>query len=150
MPLPPNYRWFDPWVAGAAMPLPEELNDLAMQEGITGLVRLETAEKSKVTPEQVAEAGMVDFHDPIDSYAYVPTAEQAQRILAFIHGIVTSRRKVLVTCGVGAGRTGTIVACYFVDIGLDAEAAIRRVRSIQEPAQEQFVRDYALRRSLSF
>ncbi len=146
MPLPPNYRWFDPWVAGAAMPLPEELPDLATQEGITGLVRLETADKSKVTPEQVAGAGMVDFHDPIDSYTYVPTAEQARRILAFMHGMVGSGRKVLVTCGVGAGRTGTIVACYFVDNGLDGEAAIRKVRSIQEPIQEQFVRDYALGR----
>lgn len=144
MPLPPNYRWFDPWVAGAAMPLPEELRDLAAQEGIAGLVRLETTEKSRVTPEQVADAGMVDFHDPIDSYAYVPTAEQARRILAFIHGMVDSGRKVVVTCGVGAGRTGTIVACYFVDNGLDAEDAIRKVRSIQESIQEQFVREYAL------
>ncbi len=147
MPLPPNFRWFDPWVAGAAMPMPEELVDLATIEGITGLVRLETAERSKVTAAQVSAAGMVDFHDPINSEIHIPTMEQARRILAFMHGTVSLGCKVLVTCGVGAGRTGTIVACYFVDKGLDGEAAIRKVRSIQEPEQELFVREYALRRS---
>ncbi|MBI2872427.1 MAG: dual specificity protein phosphatase family protein [Chloroflexi bacterium] len=149
MGLPPNFRWFDQWVAGAAKPLPDELDDLATQEHIFGLVRLETLEGSKVTPEQVAAAGMVDLHEPIDN-RFVPTLEQAERVLAFIHGMVASERKVLVTCGVGAGRTGTIVACYFVDKGLDGEAAIRLVGCLQEPAQERFVRQYAeLRRARS-
>ena len=108
MPLPPSYRWFDPWVAGAAMPLPEELEDLAVQEGISGLVRLETDARSKVTPEQVAKAGMVDMHEPIDSHWYDPTVEQSQRILAFIHGMVASERKVLVTCLGGRGARGPL------------------------------------------
>jgi hypothetical protein len=40
------------------------------------------------------------------------------------------------------------VACYFVDRGMDGDEAIRTVRSLQEPAQERFVRQYAaLRRA---
>ncbi len=140
--LPPNYRWFDDWVAGAAMPLPDELGGL-QAEGIVGLVRLEIEARSKVTPQQVADAGMVDLHEPIRPEIYVPTVEQAERIVGWIRGMVAEGRKVVVTCGVGAGRTGTIVACYFIENGLDGEAAIQRVNCLQEPAQERFVRAYA-------
>jgi atypical dual specificity phosphatase len=143
MPLPPNYRWFDTGVAGSAMPLPEELEDLAVQEGIGGLVRLETAARSKVTPEQVAAASMADLHEPIETNLFVPSVEQARRVLAFVHDTIASGRTVLVTCGVGAGRTGTIVACYFVAQGMPGDEAVRRVGCLQEPAQERFVLHYA-------
>lgn len=146
MPLPPNYRWFDPWVAGSAKPLPEELEDLAVRESIGGLVRLETEARSSVTPEQVAAAGMADLHEPIETNIHVPSLEQAERILAFVHDTVASGRTVLVTCGVGAGRTGTIVACYFVDQGMGGDDAVQRVGCLQEPVQERFVREYAERR----
>ena len=143
MPLPPNYRWFDRWVAGSAMPLPEELEDMAIREGIGGLVRLETTARSKVTPDQVAAAGMADLHEPIETNVFVPSLEQARRILAFVRGIIASVRTVLVTCGVGAGRTGTIVACYFVAQGMPGDEAVRLVGCLQEAAQERFVLRFA-------
>ncbi len=146
MPLPPNYRWFDPWVAGAAMPLPEELEDLAVQEGIGGLVRLETEARSSVTPHQVAAAGMTDLHEPIQTNIHIPSLEQAERIMDFMHGMVASGRTVLVTCLMGAGRTGTIVACYYVDKGMAGSEAVQRVGCLQEPVQERFVLEYAERR----
>src|SRR5260370_28682872 len=57
---------------------------------------------------------------------------------------------VAIHCGAGLGRTGTMLACYFVKKGMSAPAAIAHVRrirpgSIETPEQADAVNDYARR-----
>ena len=76
-----------------------------------------------------------------------PTMEQADAFVEALSKFVASGEKVAVHCGAGLGRTGTMLACYLVSTGLDADEAIREVRkrrpgSVESPAQEDAVRDY--------
>jgi ADP-ribosylglycohydrolase/protein-tyrosine phosphatase len=57
-------------------------------------------------------------------------------------------QRVVVACRGGLGRTGTVVACFLREAGLDGQAAIALTRkarhgTIQTRAQEQFVEDWA-------
>ena len=90
------------------------------------------------------------IHAPIPDFA-PPDPETRDRAVAFLAEHVGAGRPVLVHCGAGYGRTGTILACYLVFSGMDADAAIALVRerrpgSIETPAQEDAVRAYAKER----
>ena len=55
-------------------------------------------------------------------------------------------------CGAGLGRTGTLLACYFVSKGMTAKNAVARVRrlrpgSIETAEQERAVEEFERARS---
>ena len=69
-------------------------------------------------------------------------------MVLFISKAIAAGRPVGVSCGAGLGRTGTMLACYLVSNGLDAEKAINEVRakrpgSIETKAQSDAVHAYA-------
>ncbi len=82
-----------------------------------------------------------------------PDHDLMVRIQADIHE-ARARGDVAVACMGGVGRTGTVAACALVRNGLNADAAIGRVRQVRHPEavetaeQERFVRAYAERASL--
>jgi protein-tyrosine phosphatase len=49
--------------------------------------------------------------------------------LVAIRAAVSRGERVAVHCGGGLGRTGTLLACYLVDRGLNDDEAIARVRA---------------------
>jgi ADP-ribosyl-[dinitrogen reductase] hydrolase len=79
--------------------------------------------------------------------------ESLQACAQLVHRILGAARdgaNVVIHCRGGLGRTGLVAACCVAAVGHSAASAIalvRRVRShtIETPAQEQFVRDFASR-----
>lgn len=89
------------------------------------------------------------LHEPVTDMG-VPTLEQLERVLEFIGSHVERGGRVVVHCGAGYGRTGTVLACYLVRRGCTAWEAIdqlRRIRpgSVETGKQETLVVEYYAR-----
>jgi atypical dual specificity phosphatase len=94
-----------------------------------------------------ALGGMDYLWLPVQDFG-TPTGDQAEQFIQFCEERVAEGRAVAVHCLAGRGRTGTLVACYMVHRGIEADEAIRHIRrlrpgSIETESQEQFVRQFA-------
>src|SRR5262249_652922 len=99
----------------------------------------------------VNDAGLMVYHVPIVDME-APTQEQLERCLSAIERAHAQNMGVAVHCTAGLGRTGTVLAAWFVTQGLSAQNAIARVRRLrpgsveteeQERAIEEFAKEFA-------
>jgi atypical dual specificity phosphatase len=139
--------WFDDEGVGASRypRTPVELQDFAAH-GVALVVNLH---ERPHPPGALAQFGLNELHLPVKDF-HSPTDEQIDAALAAIDASVSSGQRVVVHCGGGLGRTGTLVACYLVARGMSAEDALHRVRSarpgsVETPDQEAAVAAYAAR-----
>lgn len=89
---------------------------------------------------EVLRFPIVDVHIPEDTVAF---AEFVEQVCEFLR----SGENVLVHCRGGVGRAGLVGACVCVGTGMDATAAVNRVREIRPGAietweQEQYVEHF--------
>ena len=138
-----NFSWImEGSLAGAQGPTnTRDITFLKLQD-ITAVIRME---KNTISTEPWQ---MVELYEPVPDFM-APTIEQIDRMVNFIEEqIETWERPVVVSCAAGIGRTGTVLACYFVKVGYEAQAAIDYVRqlrpgSIQTRGQEDAVHQFA-------
>jgi atypical dual specificity phosphatase len=140
------------WLPGGhvvACAYPRGDDDLAAlsERGVSVVVNLH--ERAHV-PAQVARFQLTEVHIPVKDFT-APSAEQLEQGVRAIHRAIARGERVAVHCGAGLGRTGTLLACYLVDSGLSADAAIEQVRalrpgSVETAAQAEAVATYAARR----
>jgi atypical dual specificity phosphatase len=130
------------------MAYPESAEELAWlrQQGIEVLISL-----TEDPPDQreVRAAGLLLYHVPVPDMT-APTQDELDRCLSAIKKAQESGMGVGVHCAAGAGRTGVVLACYFVDKGDSARQAIHKVRqlrpgSVETAEQEEAVDEYARR-----
>jgi atypical dual specificity phosphatase len=134
--------------------IPDQLAALAMPYEESDFERLSEAHVDTLIslthsgpPEMLIEvSGLEHYRFPIHDMS-VPTFSVMDRIVETIRREVSSGRRVAVHCGAGLGRTGLVLACYLVRIGLDPDTAIQEVRqarpgSIETMEQETFVHRY--------
>jgi hypothetical protein len=67
----------------------------------------------------------------------LPSSETMAAILEAIDTAIAQGRKVYIHCHGGVGRTGTVVGCYLVHLGLDGKTALQRLKELYR-SSEQF------------
>lgn len=146
--MPSNFSFVIPGrLAGCAQP--GRLGDL--RSDLSGLSRQGVGAVVSLTEDRLEDAALKDFgfrylHLPIRDF-HSPTLIQIREFVAFVDSCLDDGVAVVVHCGAGIGRTGTMLACYLVSRGLEPSEAVRAVRrerpaSIETPDQEKCVADY--------
>jgi atypical dual specificity phosphatase len=80
-------------------------------------------------------AGFVYLSLPIPDGG-APTMAQMSVFVRFVDEYRQAKRPVVVHCQAGIGRTGTMLAAYFIAHGDSVETAVHRVREVQPGAIE--------------
>jgi atypical dual specificity phosphatase len=144
MSRPYFFSWIDePLLAACAEPGgPEQLAWLRGQ----GVDILVTLTEEPLPRTWIDAAGLMSVHVPVPDMD-VPAVEQIEQVLSVIDKAKTNGMGVAIHCLAGRGRTGTILAAYFVHQGLPAREAIQKVRdlrpgSIEVPEQEDAIRAF--------
>ena len=101
---------------------------------------------------EIDAAGVQYLHLPVADMA-APAVEDCRRFVDFVSERNEEGAAVLVHCVAGRGRTGTMLACYFVAQGSTPLEALERVRSlrpgsVETEAQEAAVFEYAAHRKV--
>lgn len=145
MTAPYNFSWVDPPLL-AAMGRPVEFDELAWLRS-QGVELVLTLTESPLRRDWLQEAGLLGLHIPVEDMT-PPTLEQMHESISAIAKAHERNMAVAIHCFAGKGRTGTILAGYFVHHGMAPDDAIAHVRftrpgSIETPEQEETVRDFA-------
>lgn len=97
--------------------------------------------------ELLAELSMRHHHFPLPDMS-APDIGFIERFVGTLQHELDQGHRVMVHCGAGLGRTGTMLACYLVNEGTGPDEAIELVRrsrpgSVESLEQEEAVYRYA-------
>lgn len=144
MSRPYFFTWVDePNLAACAWPDGAEQLTWLRGEGVDILITLTEEELPR---SWIHSAGLMGVHVPVADME-TPSIEQIEQVMKVIDKAKASKMGVALHCMAGRGRTGTLLAAYFVHQGLTAREAIRKVRelrpgSIEVEEQEDIVRAF--------
>jgi len=135
-PIPPKgLYWVNERVAGSSkLRSIAEIKWLSLN-GFKLVITLTEEPLPRELLSKMRDEGIHWLWEPIPDFS-PPTLEQVSRILKAIFEVESEGAKVLVHCGAGLGRTGTVLACYLILKEFSAEQAIDRIRNIRPGAIE--------------
>ncbi len=132
-----DYRWVIPGELAAG---PHPARDMAQADALALLQRngvraVLTLYEQPIDPDELAAADLDGHHIPVADAA-APTLEQLREGVAYIAAHATQGHGVYVHCWGGVGRTGTFAAAYLASTGMDADAAVDRIRALRPGSVE--------------
>jgi atypical dual specificity phosphatase len=131
-----GFSWVLPdQLGGCAGPTRDDDLLFLKGKGISVLVRLAEKSGAQVTSEQVARAGITDFHEPVADFT-APSQDQIDRIVTYVKDSLNKGAKVAVSCGAGIGRTGTVLSCILISLSYTVEDAIKLVETTRGEGPE--------------
>lgn len=138
--LPRNFSWLiESKLAGCGRPETEaELRGL-QSAGVKAIISLTG---TPLNPEPVNRLGFNYLHSHMSG---PPSTVQLREIIEFIDARNAESKPVLVHCGEGKGRTGTVLAAYLVSKGATADGAIEKVRKLRPGSIENLDQENAIR-----
>lgn len=141
-----NFRWVvEGFLAGSSRPFTQEDLDWLYDKGIRAVVSLS---EIPIYQEEIEKRGIVYWHIPVEDYS-APSIKQMKEFNAFVEKMTDVRKPVVAFCDAGLGRTGCMLASYFIAQGYSVSKAVEEVRktekqSIDTPAQMQALHDFSL------
>jgi atypical dual specificity phosphatase len=128
MAAPSGFSWIDkPLLAAMARPsAPEDLAWLRTH----GIELMLSLTEDRPRRDWVEEANLLVYHEPLEDME-PPSQEQLDRCVSAILRANERKMGVAVHCGAGLGRTGVVIAAYFVARGINAGNAIARIRRLR-------------------
>ena len=140
---PPGFSWVDrPRLAALARPDSGEDLQWLRRNGIDVLVSLT---ENPLPRHWVNDAGILAVSVPVPDMES-PSDRQLDHVLATIRKANESGMGVAVHCAAGLGRTGTVLAAYFVTTGLSARDALVKVRDLRPGSVETAEQERAIER----
>ncbi len=145
-----NLTWIvDKMLGGATKPglLTEVASDLRQlrSEGVDVLV---TLTEDPITELNISQYGFQNIHFPIVDMNVPSDIRATDRLITYVNDCIENGVSVVFHCKAGLGRTGLLLACALVKLGMDPEQAIEKLRCIrqryiQTDEQEEYVQKYA-------
>lgn len=144
---PPGFSWVDqPHLAALAAPGSADDLGWLRRHGVDVLVSLT---EDPLPRHWANDAGLLVVHVPVPDME-PPTDRQLDHLVETVRKANAAGMGAAVHCGAGLGRTGTVLAAYFVARGLAPRQAIDKVRdlrpgSVETAEQEMAVERFAAR-----
>ena len=145
---PQGFSWIEKPLL-AALARPSAPDDFAWLR-IHGIEVLLSLTEDRPRRDWADDAGLLVFHEPWEDME-PPTQEQLDRTVSAVARAVNQNKGVAVHCGAGLGRTGVVLAAYFVAKGATAQNAIARIRrlrpgSVETDDQAEAIEHFARRK----
>ena len=111
------------------MARPQEPDEFAWlrDQGIQLLISLS---ENPPRRDYVNEAGLLVLHIPVEDM-HPPSPKQIELCMSSIQKAHAQELAVGIHCTAGLGRTGVMLACYFITQDMSAKNAIARVRRLR-------------------
>ncbi|MCS7136662.1 MAG: dual specificity protein phosphatase family protein [Nitrososphaerota archaeon] len=141
---PYNFSWVDNMLAACGRPVSRSQVMWLYEQGIRALLSLT---ESPLPNEWLESTDIVYMHVPMEDHE-PPSVEDLEKCVNFILSNIRAGRPTAVHCAAGLGRTGTVIAAYFVaSERVYPNEAIEKIRKLRpgsvEPMQESSVYAFA-------
>jgi len=147
---PTNFSWVIPQkLAGSGLPSSFDQLTWLASNGVKSLITVREIPLPKIWFEKInSQYGELEnYFLKTDDYN-APTIDEIQEVVEYIEDKIHANKPVLVHCAAGKGRTGTVLAAYFIkNEGLTPVEAVKKLRgmrpgSIQSERQEMAINTF--------